>query len=758
MVGSVPTVTDMSPDDVMARSSMGAVPAGQPTDMLSAISGGLGHVDGQKMMQRDVPEVDEARAQLVEKLNTMVTEAKEYWKPVFDKMRDNMDFAAGKQWTTKRGKTPTADTRYVANIVHRHIQQKVSGLYARNPRVTAKRKEKLIAEVWDGTNIQVQQAMQMLQVDPANATSMQILRDFNATVEHNQLMDRVAKTLELVYGHNINEQELDYKGQMKGVVRRAITTGVGYVKLGFQRIMQLRPEVEKQISDLSGQLAAIERLSADIADGEEDPQGEAAERLRLMIAALQKKKEVLLREGLTLSYPDSLSIIVDRNCRQLKGFVGADWVCEEFVLTPDKVKEIYKVDVGAGFTAYSFVNGVLRDGNGQRQGNRHTQNRGTTGGGGGDRRSGSDSYCVVREIYHRGDGLVYVTCDGYPDFLVEPSEPDVWMERFYPWLVCALNEIEHYEDVYPLSDVTLIRDMQLEINASRQGLRQHRVANRPKTAVAAGLLSEEDIEKLKNHPANAVLELESLQPGQKIEDVLQPIKMPGIDPNIYDVSPSFQDIERTVGVQEANLGGTSGGTATESSISESSRMTQMASNIDDINDLLTELAQAGGQILLSELSPEAAKKIAGPAAVWPSLTREEISDEIELKVEAGSTGRPNQAMEIANAERLMPVLLQIPGINPEYIALQLLKRLDDNFDMSRAFTTGLPSIMSMNAKPAGGAGAGDPNAAKGGKNAPAAQGGQGAMNGEKPDAGLDQGDPMAVPQPKLYDYAAGKGL
>jgi hypothetical protein len=82
---------------------------------------------------------------------------------------------------------------------------------------------------------------------------------------------------------------------------------------------------------------------------------------------------------------------------------------------------------------------------------------------------------------------------------------------------------EGYDDrlPYPQSDIDLLRDMQLELNRARQGLREHRRANRPKTAVAAGVLEEPDKDKLRNHPANALLELNALAPGQKIDDVLQ---------------------------------------------------------------------------------------------------------------------------------------------------------------------------------------------------------------------------------------------
>jgi hypothetical protein len=51
------------------------------------------------------------------------------------------------------------------------------------------------------------------------------------------------------------------------------------------------------------------------------------------------------------------------------------------------------------------------------------------------------------------------------------------------------------------------------------------------------------------------------------------------------------------------------------------------------------------------MSEEQVKAIVGPGAVWPHLTLADIADEIFLEVEAGSTGKPNQAVEINNWKR-----------------------------------------------------------------------------------------------------------
>jgi hypothetical protein len=276
--------------------------------------------------------------------------------------------------------------------------------------------------------------------------------------------------------------------------------------------------------------------------------------------------------------------------------------------------------------------------------------------------------------------------------------------------------------------------MQREYNRCRDGLRRHRIANRPKTIVAKGVLDEEDEQNLKTHPDNAVIEIGAMQPGQKVEDLLQPWKGPTIDPALYDTDMVFQDVLRVVGSQEANLGGTTNSTATESSIAESSRLSSLQSNIDDLDDFLSDLGRAGGQVLLMNLSIETVKLIAGDGAVWPEATKKEIAQELYLEVKAGSSGRPNKAQEMQNMNLILPYLLQMPGVNPQWLATETLRRMDDRMDLTDALSTGMPSITAQNTMqgtPAQPESQGVPRPEGG----PAAEGAAGAANAPQPSAG-----------------------
>jgi len=266
--------------------------------------------------------------------------------------------------------------------------------------------------------------------------------------------------------------------------------------------------------------------------------------------------------------------------------------------------------------------------------------------------------------------------------------------------------------------VHLMRSMAHEYNRAREGLREHRKANRPAYLTPAGALEEEDKEKLANRPAHGVITVQGMQSGQKSEDLVTPLKTIGIDPNLYEVGTVFDDVQLAVGAQEANFGGTAGATATETSVAESSRMSALGAQVDELDSFMSEIARSAGAIMFQQMSAKQVKKIAGPGAVWPELTAQEIADEIQLEIEAGSTGKPNQAAELRNIERVLPFIIQIPGIDPKWLAKEVLKRMDDKLDLDAALAEGMKSVVAMNGMQDANAAAGMNQGAAGGMNAP----------------------------------------
>lgn len=692
----------------------------------------------------EAPETSPADKALVKKVIERVKQDKAHHKDAFEQMRADMYLGrhgCDKTWPKEH---------YRANLVGRHVKQKTAALYAKNPRAIARRKPTLDFMLWDekpeslDTAFQtIQMARQAMQpqvdpmtgaqvVDPmtgapaapavapeleqAFQTAMATVQDYQQGVARRQQADKIGKTLEILFAQAMSEQKpVDFKTAMKQMVRRAATTGVGYVELGFQRETAPRAGLTEQLADARQRLDHLRRLAEEIGEGEIDTDAAEIAELEASIAALQAEPEIVLREGLVFDFPPSTKVIPDKLCKKLVGFIGARWVTVEYLFTTEQVKEMFGVDLKKGYDGYARGSAeseavTVRDDSDDEEPVRAGK---------------GDGLACVWKHYDKASGLCYYVCDGYDQFLRPPAAPDVFVEDFWPVYALTFNDVEDEDErgLFPPSDARLMAGQQAEYNRSRQGMREHRDAARPRWVYANGSLEDEDVKALENMRPFEAKGI-NLPPGAKIGDVLQSMPVPGVDPNFYETGQLFQDIQLVVGSSEAQFGGIAKATATESAIAANATKSSDNASIDDLDSFLTTVARAASQILFKEMSEEQVKKAVGPGAVWPPMTLAEIAGEVYLEVEAGSSGKPNQAIETQNFKELAPLIMQMPGVKPEALAREAIKRLDDRLDLNDFIQSGAMSIVSQNrmtqAAPA------DPNAD------PNAQGAEGGDNGPKP--------------------------
>lgn len=611
---------------------------------------------------------------LVAKWLKRIKAAEKHWKPVYDRMRKCQQIAAHgayKEWLEE-------ETRYVAPILNRHINQAVSQLYAKNPQAIATPRKRLLHTVWDGTTEQVAflGAQSMMGVPEATDMLMRVQADIAQADMQRALATRMAKTMTILHSYQVDEQPFPFKAQIKALVRRTKVNGVGYVKVGCVREMELKPETAALLEDSTRKIAAIERMTAEQAEGEQSETDYESEKLELELAVkdIIQNPDRVVREQVIYDYPKSAEIVLDPKTRHLKSLMGTRWLAQHYDRTADEIREIYKVDVLKAMSAdVRAAHDMMEP------------------------EDCEDRTFRVYEVQDKSMRQVFTVCEGYQGFLKAPEEPDIFLERFFNVFPLVFNEIEHDEEIYPISDVWAARHMQFEYNRSREGLREHRIAARPYWVSARGRLDKADKDMLSSHPAHAIVEVTPDGTDKPISSAIEAGPTASIDPNLYEVEGIHTDMQRSVGTQEANLGGTSGATATESSIAENSRMSSLSDNVDDLDDMLTELARATGQIMAQLFTKERVVEIVGPGAAWPEMpqSRKQLADEIIMSVRAGSSGRPNQAAQLANAERAWPALSQLPGINPEPLGIKYAELLD--LDPDELLKSGAMSITAQNA-------------------------------------------------------------
>lgn len=665
------------------------------------------------------PPATEAEKELVKKIQRKIRSDKKHHRKAFERMERDMFIAMNgrtKDWSEKN---------YAANITGRHINQAVGALYAKNPKVVARRQETIDFQIWDENDTSLmqafgimQQAQQMSQAvgtdemgnpitPPIPPEAMQafqqaqaLLQDFQEGMQRREMLNKVGKTLEILYQRAMRDQQpVDFKTAMKQLVRRTKTTGVGYVELAFRREMGRDPIVAQQIQDAEARIEHLRKLLEDATDEDMDEDSAELAELEASMKALMVEPEIVIKEGLIFDFPASTRVIPDKLCRNLTGFIGSRHLTVEYLFSKEQIDEMFGVDLKGRYTAYKTdgrPNG--EDEYGQREigfDDDATEKQ----------RQADDLVCVWKH-YDKPSGNVYYIADGYDQMLRDPAPPDVYVDGFWPVYSLTFNEVESDKELFPPSDVTLMLNMQQEYNRSRQGLREHRQASRPRWVFPQGAFNEKDLDWLGSAEPHSATGL-NMDPGTDIGKVLQPVPTAGVDPNLYETGQLFQDIQLVVGTQEAMLGGLAKATATESSIAASSSAATINSSIDDLDGFLTRIARAGGQILMREMSEEQAIAIAGRGAVWPAQSLEEIANEVYLEIAAGSTGKPNQASEIDNWSKMLPFLIQMKGINPTWLAKEALRRLDDRLDLTDAIAQSVPSLVALNnieGKAAAGAG------------------------------------------------------
>lgn len=688
----------------------------------------------QKVIPRTRPEPDEATREQVKEWIEKVKKRKKYLdENEFKTMREDQDFVDGYQVVDADGKSnpQRADqaNAYVVNLAQRHVKERTASLYAKNPKAVAKRREKIDSQIWDGkadSAVQAQERMAMgaQQNMKPMPEDQALMMEIASVLDRRKMIDNVGKSMVLCFNYYLDEQIPPFKTSAKQMVRRVETCGVGYVKLGFKRLMEKNNEVEGRLNDHQQRLDYIEAMAADLADGEiQDTDAEAAA-LRESIQALQQELIVIAYEGLTFDWPDADKIIPGPGCKHILTFTSAPWIAEWHEVPVSEIKERFGVDLQKGdYIQHKSIDPLM---------------------------GGDEDKCIWIEVYDLKAGVVRHLVDGYCDYLEEPKANPVFFEQGHPYFPCTFNNVESRKSAYPQSDVRLIRPQCLEYNRAREGVRKHRIANRPAYVGRKGLLKKDDLLKFGSYEDHELIELD-VSPQEDLAKVFVAKPTIPVDPAIYDTEYVFTDLQRSVGAQAANFGGTSGASATEVSVAAESKGETVDCDKDGLDDWLTAVARAAGQIMLAELSPETVKKIAGEGAVWPDIDRQTIADEVFLEVKAGSSGAPNKAKELADIERVAPTLLQIPGIQPAWLADQIVSRMDVGVDTNEAIVEGLPSIQAINAMAKSAA---QPPAAPPGAEGddPSAQGAQGANNEPQP-PGPEAGQPMypatEVPAPGM---------
>jgi len=606
--------------------------------------------------------VDEAERQLVEKLNTEYVTAREFDKGHREQQRKDRSYAAG---------TSDPDWASDANLIGSFIDILCSFLYAQNPDVGCS----AARHVGDQPNKQA--------------------TDF-------------AQTLELVISVLWRRGKL--KKAAKRGVRSALSVGDGWFKALMYTQKRPMPQTEKDILDKESQLADIAQKKRELADDDTGPDGEEGLELEIknQVAALKEKLELQVKQGMTIDFCRAEDMQVSLDISNLDDYVDADWISNDMYLEKStalaRFPRISEEDSNSATNYYQRQNANQDKGDTLDAATGEAASEGSytkdQPGGQGATKAGSKpiTFFKVVELWDKRDGQIKTFIDGVKKWAVEPYVPPQATSRFYGYFRIAFFEVDGQRHAQSLS--WRLRKLQDEYSACRSAQRTTRERSIPGVLFVQGEISPDDAKKLRESVAQEFIGLNPTSgAGTPLANLFTAKPVSSAPAGTFDTTPITNDMEKISGVaeamQQAAQGSAQPKTATEANIQNTGFQSRTGTDRDSLEETLTDLAQYTAECAIQELPTKAAQRIAGPQAFWPyGMDVQDVLTMVDVDIAAGTTGKPNQAVEKQTWSIFLPLLeksmiqiRQMQTADPEMakcleaVLKETLRRLDDRLDI-----------------------------------------------------------------------------
>lgn len=434
-------------------------------------------------------------------------------------------------------------------------------------------------------------------------------------------------------------EDAKLKKRAKAAIMAAMTTGIGWVKVSWQRDPNSDPLIENRISDTQDNIQRIRHLIDEIDEGDDSREELEAKQAELeqQLTALQQRAEVAVVEGLVIDRILTEDVfLIDDTIYSFDQIDQAEAIAHRVWMTCEQYEETFGREPPQTANKYG------------------PDKRESTLSANGDEEC---RMVAVFEVWDRTSNTVYTLCSGADEWARDPYVPEVLGKRFHPFFALAFNPVDGR--VEPVSDAALLVELQDEYNTTRTNFAEHRKENIPvRVYRKGGDLTDKDVAALANRAANQWVGIEG-DPNQPIEKDIAILQNPPVDPATYDVGPILRDAEMVLGASDASKGFISKAkTATEAEIMAQGLQSRVAERQDVVEDWIGDMARYSAELCLQELSLPQVQRIAGPDASWPQMNREQVFDLVNVQIRAGSAGRPNKAKEREQWGQMLPQIQQ----------------------------------------------------------------------------------------------------
>lgn len=497
-------------------------------------------------------------------------------------------------------------------------------------------------------------------------------------------------------------RDTDMRRTCESWVRSVMTTGIGWIKSGWQEEYSTDPAIEQRKRDIQENLARIEQLNEEIASGEGDIEARREELLAQQ-RGLEGHVEQLVYRGLFNDFLPSECVQVSLDVRNLIDCDGARWIAHINYMPIEEAKAKFKGLTDEDWKAAETFH--INKPTDVRERSKSAEVRDIQASEADPFQSGaaptkdtscSNKFIMHVEMWRADENLVYDLIKGVKK-CAGCAPPNVGTTRFYPFFPLAMHEVDG--ERHPQSLVMRTYKLMDEYNRTRTGKAQLRRRIKPKMFFDARAHTPQQIKKITDGTYGELIPLKPAVDGASLQQSVWEQPYPRIDPALFDLSEVRQELETMWGIQEALAGGIrTAKTATEAEIQQAGTNARTGAMREREESVLTKLALYHAEILVQKLTLDDAKEIAGAKAVWPKISVDDLDLMLQIEIAAGTTGRPNTTAQREAWSAEMPVIqgmaMQIGGLlksSPQEIARVLEEMVketmvrsgDDNVEIER---------------------------------------------------------------------------
>lgn len=304
---------------------------------------------------------------------------------------------------------------------------------------------------------------------------------------------------------------------------------------------------------------------------------------------------------------------------------------------------------------------------------------------------------TVWEFWDIAQGTMCVFTEGGDGFLVEPRETP--FPFGHPFEMIRNYDVPNH--FYPMGELEALECLQLELNATRSQMMNHRKRYARKYLARERSLSAQAVAVLESSNDGEIAFVGGTDP---LSESVVAVQITPTPPEFYQQSEQIEnDMDTVSGVNEYARGG--GGdvrrTATEASIIQDAANSRAADKLAVIELAIARVASKVIACTKLFMTGEQVARVVGPnnASVWIPYNRDWLVAEADFEVEAGSTAPINETSERNDAMQLMGILSPLFGV--------IVDPLPTITYVLRKFGIKNPGQFLMQAQPQG---LGDPNA------------------------------------------------